>query len=274
MKVIILAAGMGKRLGKYTKNLPKGMLNLYGKSIIERQVDTYRRCGMEKIIIVTGYKAEKIDLPDIIYYHNNLFDQTNMVESLMCARNELEGDVIVSYADILFEDRILAEVIGFDGDIGVTVDLDWKPYWQARHGDIGIDTESLSIDMNGNIDNLGIANPSMEDIDGRYVGLLKFSAKGMEIFKDVYDRASGNNSGSGKPYRTSRSFENAQMTDMLQEIIDSGYSVKPINIKNGWLEFDTTDDYENVLQWSENGRLKDFYQMDMTENNVLVHREP
>ena len=50
MKAIILAAGMGTRLDKYTKELPKCMLNFEGKTLIERQVETLRSCCIKKII--------------------------------------------------------------------------------------------------------------------------------------------------------------------------------------------------------------------------------
>ena len=70
MKAIILAAGKGMRLGKYTKNLPKGMLNFYDKTLIERQVEILRECKVNEIIIVTGYMAEKIKIPGVRYQTN------------------------------------------------------------------------------------------------------------------------------------------------------------------------------------------------------------
>ena len=67
MKAIILAAGQGTRLKKYTENLPKGMLSFGGKTLIERQIEIYRSCGIDKIIIVKGYAADKIQYPDVKY---------------------------------------------------------------------------------------------------------------------------------------------------------------------------------------------------------------
>ena len=65
MKVIILAAGMGTRLGKYTENLPKCMLNFNGKPLIQQQVETLRKAGITDISIVRGYQPEKIDLENV-----------------------------------------------------------------------------------------------------------------------------------------------------------------------------------------------------------------
>lgn len=101
MKAIILAAGQGTRLKKYTENLPKGMLEFGGRTIIERQIGIYRRCGITDIIVVRGFAADKITYSGVKYYDNTDFADTNMVESLLAAKREFDEDTIVSYSDIL-----------------------------------------------------------------------------------------------------------------------------------------------------------------------------
>ena len=95
MKAIILAAGQGTRLKKYTENLPKGMLEFAGRTLIERQIETYRKCGITDIIIVRGFAAEKITYQNVKYYENTDYADTNMVVSLMTARQEFNDDIIV-----------------------------------------------------------------------------------------------------------------------------------------------------------------------------------
>jgi len=172
MKYIILAAGKGNRMGQYTKYLPKGMLLLKGVPIIQYHLSI--ASSLDKIIIVKGYKAEKITFPNVTYYVNKNYENTNMVESLMLARDEFDDDAIVSYADIVYNPKILDEIKEFPGDFVVTVDMEWKKYWNLRYGNINCDTESLSIDSNGNITEIGMVNPPSDKIDARYVGLLKF----------------------------------------------------------------------------------------------------
>lgn len=232
MKAIILAAGRGTRLEKYTKNIPKGMLKVFGKSLIERQIEIFRKCGIKNIIIVTGYRADKINFSGVKCYHNKNYDKTNMVASLFCAENEFNGDIIVSYADILFEKNILTQLIHYPGDIVVTVDMDWKDYWKARFGNIDIDTESLVLDKDSILE-LGKANPEKEKLNARYVGLIKFSKNGIENVKKVY-------------HQKEKMFQKAYMTDLLQELIDSKIRVKALKINHGWLEFDTVEDYERL----------------------------
>ena len=97
MKAMILAAGQGTRLKKYTENLPKGMLSFMGQTIIERQIEMYRKCGIENIIVVRGFAADKIGYEGVTYYTNEDYANTNMVESLMAAKSEFDEDMIVSY---------------------------------------------------------------------------------------------------------------------------------------------------------------------------------
>ena len=151
MKAVILGAGQGTRLKKYTENLPKGMLLFMGKTVIERQIELYRTCGIDKIIIVKGFAADKIGYEGVTYYTNEAYAETNMVESLMAAKEEFDDDIIVSYSDILFEKRLLKGMMASPADFAVAVDDDWKAYWKKRYGKENFDTESLSIDENGNI---------------------------------------------------------------------------------------------------------------------------
>ncbi len=188
MKAIILAAGQGTRLKKYTENLPKGMLEFDKKTIIERQIDTYRRCGISDIIVVRGFAADKIAYPDVRYYENTDYAETNMVESLMAAKQEFDDDVIVSYSDILFEEGMLTGMMASAEDFAVAVDDNWQEYWKARYGKVDFDTESLSLDENDNIIELGLEAPGLEEIDARYIGLLKFSRKGLAKVVEIFAR--------------------------------------------------------------------------------------
>ena len=64
-------------------------------------------------------------------------------------------------------------------DFAVAVDDNWQEYWKARYGKVDFDTESLPLDENDNIMELGLEAPRLEEIDARYIGLLKFSKEGL-----------------------------------------------------------------------------------------------
>ncbi len=254
MKAIILAAGQGTRLKKYTENLPKGMLSFAGKTLIERQIEMYRKCGSDDVIIVRGYAADKINYDGIRYYDNENFANTNMVESLMSASTEFDDDVIVSYSDILFEERLLRTMIECEEDFACAVDDNWKEYWQMRYGRVDFDTESLAIDSDDNITELGLTAPKLESIDARYIGLLKFKKMGLHYIESIMRQAYVDFE--DKPWQQSgKTVRKAYMTDLLNAIIESGKNVKAVRFCNGWIEFDTNEDYEKAVNWNNTGVL-------------------
>lgn len=258
MKAIILAAGMGTRLGVYTRDLPKCMLSFAGRSLIEWQVETLRSVGIDDITIVKGYLPEKINISGTKTYINQNFAHTNMVESLFCAEKEMTGDLLVCYSDILYEQSVLRTVLKNTADIGVTVDKDYWDYWSARLDNPLEDIESLVIDKDGAIVELGDTHCSREQAQIRYLGIIKFSARGLQHLKNVYQKNKSEYYDSDQPWLRSKSFKKAYMTCMLQALVNSGHRIEPIFISRGWLEFDTAQDYERVVEWENNGTLGRF----------------
>jgi choline kinase len=224
------------------------MLDFMGKTIIERQIELYHQYGIYNIIVVKGFAGDKICYPNITYYTNKEYATTNMVESLMTAKAEFDDDIIVSYSDILFEGRLLEQMMKCSSDFAVAVDKNWKEYWKKRYSKIDFDTESLSLDQDGNIIELGRENPNLNDIDARYIGLLKFSKNGLNYITNLLNDAYSNYC--DKPWQQSgKTIRKAYMTDLLNAIIESGKTVKAEIFSNGWIEFDTNEDYEKAIMW-------------------------
>src|SRR3989344_4196834 len=257
MKAIILAAGMGTRLSKYTEGLPKCMLKFNGKTLIERQVETLRKSGINDITIVKGYMPDKINIKGVKYYINEDFADTNMVETLFKAENELNDEILVCYADILYEEKTIKRILQSKADIGVTVDDDYWDYWEARMDNPEEDTESLVIN-NGRIVELGDTKCSLDKAKVRYVGLIKFSKKGVEALREVYHENRKKYYDKNEPWLRSKSFKKAYMTCMLQALINNGYEVEPIIVTRGWMEFDNNEDYEKANSWLGDGSIKRF----------------
>lgn len=245
MKAIILAAGMGTRMGKYTENLPKGMLQFAGKPIIEHQINCLRQGGVKDIVIVRGYKPEKITFENVRYYENPQFDCTNMVATLFCAEEEMNEDFLICYADILYEPHVLKSALEAPCEIGVTVDTDFRDYWNARLEDPQNDNESFVVE-NGKVIRIGEENPNPQDMHGRYVGLIKCTGNGRKKLQKIY-------------HDNEERCKNAYMTDILQMLINAGVKVKPIPIERGWLEFDTAQDYEQYQKWQQEHSLNRFF---------------
>jgi choline kinase len=257
MKVIILAAGKSSRLGKYTKDRHKCLLKLGGISIIERQIRTFRQAGISDIVIVKGFASEKLNLEGVSYYINEEYHNTNMVHSLFCAEPEIQGDVIICYADILFEYAVLQTLLQAPlYDIAVVVDTLWKEYYKERFEEPFEEAESLICDDDNRILEIGESHPAPLNVQAQYIGLIKLSDNGSKTFRQVYNQAKAIYW--NKPWQRGRIFQKIYMTDFLQALIDNNYPVHAIPIQHGWLEFDSVIDYEKVLEWFNQGTLDRF----------------
>jgi choline kinase len=175
-RAIILAAGRGSRMGPLGDDRPKCLVELEGTPLIERQIAALRRGGADEIGVVRGYRAEKIDFPGLSYFANERWSQTNMVMSLAAAAPWLRaGPVIVSYADIFYRSDLVRSLAGAPGPLVIAYDRDWRSLWTRRFADPLTDAETFRIDTMGRLLEIGGKTSRIEEIEGQYMGLLKFT---------------------------------------------------------------------------------------------------
>ena len=258
MKAIILAAGEGKRLRPLTNNTPKCLVNLFGKSLLQWQIETFRSCQIDDISVVTGYRSKLVDLPGLKFFQNKKFETTNMVESLFCASQELSEQTIVSYGDIIFEKKVLDKLIQSKADFSVIVDKNWKRYWEIRFDNPLNDVESLKIDTDDNITSIGQKTQKIDEIEGQYIGLMKFQNAGLEKIKKFYEKTKSQSTNNSNPLNPLVSFQQSFMTDFLQGLINDGCKLKAVEIENGWLELDTINDYNKYTELYSKNKLSEF----------------
>ena len=122
MQAIMLAAGKGSRLGKYTKDNTKCMLNVHGKTLLERAIDALLEANIKDFIIVLGYKGENVkkyikekELDkkiNITYIDNNVYDITNNIYSLYLAKDYLvKDDTILLESDLIYDTSIVKKLV-------------------------------------------------------------------------------------------------------------------------------------------------------------------
>ena len=94
-----MAAGRGSRLGNYTKELPKALVDINGKSLIERQIHLFQKNNITQIFIVRGYMKEKFNLDNIQFIDDDNYTNHDQLGSLMAAQEKISGEVLISFAD-------------------------------------------------------------------------------------------------------------------------------------------------------------------------------
>ncbi len=251
MRAIILAAGEGTRLRPHTLDKPKCLVPLAGRPLLAWQVDALRAAGVDELTVVTGYRREQVESLGLPTVHNPRFDQTNMVASLMCARDLLDGSapVVVAYGDLVYEPRVVTALVGARAPVAITVDTSWRRLWELRMADPLADAETLMLDGQGNVVELGRKPGSYDQIQGQYMGLIGLSADFAPRLVEIYDRLDP-----AGPY-DGRDRDNMYMTSFLQHLIDHETPVAAVLVEGGWLEVDTTDDLDRYESLHERGLL-------------------
>lgn len=242
MKTIILAAGQGIRLKPLTDNQPKCMVKFKNKAIIDYILEANKGLGINDISVVCGYKKEVIENHlknnNVKLYFNPKYDSTNMVSTLFCAENEMSDDLIISYADIIYEKKVLEKLMNDDSDFAVVVDRKWKELWDMRMENPLEDAETMKIDKDGFIYELGKKPQSYDEIQGQYIGLIKFSKSFLPKVINHYKNLDKN------LVYDNKNFDNMYMTSFIQSLIDNVQKAKAVYIDRGWIEIDSLKDLE------------------------------
>ncbi len=246
VKAIIIAAGMSSRLMELTDDKPKCMLDIGGRTILQRQIETFNQCGIDEIIVIRGYKKEVINYTGVKYIYNQNYRRNNILESLMYAESDMDGEFVVTYSDILFRRSVVEKLLESKDDISIVVDTGWKARYKNRFQHPIEEAEKVTVN-NNKVTEIGkTINPNKTH--GEFIGLAKFSKNGAGILKTNYKRAAKQ---FGKAqFHAAPSIEKAYLTDMLQEMANQGCAIANIDIKGQWIEIDTLEDItEARKQW-------------------------
>lgn len=244
MKAIIISAGSAKRLEPDTKKLPKGLLNINGKTIIERQIEILRDNGINDIIIITGPHKEQFRYNNVRYVNDSEYEKHDVLLSLMIAKNEIKGEVITMYSDILFDKEILQQIIKSKVDIGIATEMNWEQNYENRTEHPKSEADNVIIENNTIVKiKKNIPKILENQKNGEFIGMIKFSEKGSERFVMEFNRVEKNKP---QPFHDASGFEKSYLTDMIQELIDQNIPVEPIIINGDWCEIDTSQDLENA----------------------------
>ena len=199
MQAIILAAGMGKRLGEYTKNNTKCMVPVNGTPLIDRTLNQLSKQGLNRVVIVVGYEGKKLmdylgterNGLKIKYVNNPIYDKTNNIYSLALAKEQLqEDDTLLIESDLIFD----------DGMFGLLLNNPFPNLALVAKYETWMDGTMVKIDRENNIVNFVTKAAFNYDEVGSYyktVNIYKFSKEFSRTkyvpFLDAYSKAVGNN---------------------------------------------------------------------------------
>ena len=237
---LVLAAGRGSRMGDATEDKPKCLNILDGRTLLDWQLNSLHKAGVNQLIVVRGYLKEML-VGEYEVVNNLRWDETNMVSSLFCA-SAFKGDTIISYSDIAYKAQHVSDLIASKGDITITADIKWLDLWKIRFEDPLDDAESFKSDGSKLLE-IGGEALTVGEIEAQYMGLIKLTSKGWRIMKAHFDSLSAERK------------DKMDMTTMLNELLKNSVSINVVFINGGWCEADSYEDilaYEKALFENEN----------------------
>jgi choline kinase len=246
MNAIIVAAGVGKRLREFTDGRPKCLLEVNGATLLERQVDMLMRNGISEINVVVGHKKECFTDNRLRYFTNTEYRNNNILHSLFFAEKAMDQGFYFSYSDIIYEESILKQMLNCSSDIAIAADPNWMISYEGRYQH-PVQEAELVFSENGKTVSRILKNGHYQNALGEFLGVAYFSIQGATLLKEIFHQLNGYYSQNGdRPFHTARSFHQAYMTDMFQELIDRGCSVDIVKINGRWSEIDTEEDLNNA----------------------------
>ena len=226
MRAVVLTAGQGGRLREVTGARPKCLAHVGGSTLLARQLQALRGCGITRITIVTGYRAIEIKRacgPAIDYVHNARFAETNSLYSLWLARELLRDGFLVMNCDILFHPQLLVDL--------VTSRYDDALLMSPACADSDYSDEEMKVRVRGGrvMEISKTIHP--EDADGESVGIAKFGVEGSSILVEEMNRL----------------VANGAITDWLPAAFGRFCRRRPLHAVDHrgfpWIEIDSPQDY-------------------------------
>lgn len=233
-RAVVLAASKGD-FGELVKDRPKAMLRLRGKPIMTWHTDAFRRQGIRRIAAVRGYCKDAIDLADIQYFDNDEWASTGELASLYTAREFLQGDLVIAYGDIVFDEFILRNLLAQTDGIGIAVDGGWKLRERA-------DAKRDLVITEGAYDPVGLSECKLvaigegvapEQAAGEWIGLAHFRADKTAVLVKLLDQL-----GKEDP----EAWRTGDLPMLLGRLVAAGETVSVAHTFGHWYDLDEQKD--------------------------------
>ncbi len=245
IRAILVAAGESSRLLHLISDKPACLLEIGGRTILGRELENLRACGINDIVVVRGYQGDKIKYPAIRYYDNREYRNTGILRSLFYARGEMDTEFVFCYSDILYTKEVLELLLRDQSDISLVVDTDWKKHYRERNQHPASEAELVRVE-DDRIVQIGRNIIEPGEAHGEFIGLARFSKDGAESLKVIHDWAT--EIYCDRAFHTSPSVDKASFINLIQELINQGYPVYHVDICGNWAEIDTVEDFDRVSQ--------------------------
>ncbi|MBC8180407.1 phosphocholine cytidylyltransferase family protein [candidate division KSB1 bacterium] len=248
-KAVILAAGKDTNLFPLTEEIPKTMLDIKGKTVLQRQVEMLREVGIKDIAVVRGYQNQQVSYPNLHYFDNENYENTGILVSLFEARDFMDCNTIVLYGDILFEIETLKRLLEEQNDNTLVVDRGWKKHYQDSKEKRPRPPELMELTNEGNEISINSTNANLPGTNStsEFIGLAKLSIKACTILKDVYKNIYLPDP--NRKFQNAKHIKKSSFVDFIAELLNRKEKVSVLEIWRTWIDIDTFEDYRNAWKF-------------------------
>lgn len=254
VKIIIPAAGAPhnqESLEPLLQDRPLAMLDINGKPLLQRNIETLNKSELYDISVIRGYKKEMFDVEGVTYVNNPKYQSEHILSSIMCAEEKMDCKTLIIYSDILFENGLIDRLKSSNSDFVIVVDNTFKKsLMRNKKLDLVVTKEALpsgnrilTYDRLYKVEKIGEAIPE-NTAGAEFIGIAMFSEKGIGIFKEEYHNALEEYK--NKPFYEAKNIFQASLEDILQHLINLGYKVEAMQVNSGWMELHTFDNYKSA----------------------------
>lgn len=230
MNSLIIAAGEGKRIKEFTKKIPKSLIKINNKTILKRQIDFMKKNKIKKISIVKGFRANKIKYKSIKYFYNLKYKKNEQLDSFFCAKKFFDEDIIVTFSDIIYDEKILKKIIKIKNAFTIAIQRNWKSKYKNRFDHPMFEADKVVI-KNNKITKIG-KKISINKANGEFLGIFKVSKNMWKTLIKEY-----------KELRKSQNTSKLQIHHFFQYLINKKIIIKPTYVLGKFMEIDTYNDF-------------------------------
>ncbi len=249
MKAIIIGAGRGSRLRHMTDEIPKTLVPILGRPMLDGILEALAHGGLRPpdVVFICGYRAETIRAryPALAYVENVDWERNNILASLMYAREHMAEGFLSTYADIVYRPEAVAALARSPHDLTLVCDTAWRRRYVGRSQHPETDAEKLRAEGERVVE-ISRRIPS-ERASGEFIGVMKASPAGAARLARAFDEARA--AFAGKVFREGRTFEKAYLIDLLQHMLEQGEVFHRVDTDGGYMEIDTVEDASLAEAW-------------------------
>ncbi|MCH8227671.1 MAG: phosphoenolpyruvate mutase [Proteobacteria bacterium] len=236
---VILAASRGEGMDELTRDRPKVMIPVAGKTVLRRQVDKFKAQGINNITVVAGYRSGAIDVQGVSVVVNEDWEKSSELTSLACALDAFSDETVLIYGDLLFRTYILNNLMDWDADLLVVVDSSPLEQVQGNTNDLAYCSspddramyqQKVSLDQISDLDNWQV-----RQADGRWIGMLRVRGEGRAFLVEALEQLRGE----GR-------FEDRGVPDLINRLVENGHAPQVQYISGHWMDINNLQDLQRA----------------------------